>query len=87
MDPNIANVGKGQHALLLWNELSQHATILGNFSNLYNECYFHKGEYRSLDALESVFQGIIRLMNHPIQFYKVFRMSPAVFMALHDLLV
>ncbi len=78
---------KGQHSLLLLAELSQHAAIVGNMGNLYNERYLHKGEYRELEAPESGFQWVMRCFNRPRYFYKMFRMSTEVFMALHNLLV
>jgi hypothetical protein len=47
----------------------------------------HKGEYRETEAQESGYQWVMRCFNHPRYFYKIFRMSPDVFMPLHDLLV
>ena len=78
---------KGQHSLLLLNELSQHAALVGNLGDLYNKCYFHKGEYRTIEAPESGYEWVMRCFKRPRYFYKMFRMSPDVFMALHDLLL
>jgi hypothetical protein len=46
---------KGQQSPLLLNGLSQHAGLLWNLGNLYNEHHFHKGEYREIDAPKSGF--------------------------------
>ena len=76
---------KGQHSLLLLNELSQHAALLGNLGHMYNKRYFHKGGYR--EGPETGYEWVMRCFQRPRYFYKMFRMSPDVFMALHDLLV
>jgi hypothetical protein len=78
---------KGKESLRLLAELSQHTAILGNLDSLYNQRYLHKGEYRETEALESGYQWVMKCFNHPRYFYKMFKMSPDVFMALHDLLV
>jgi hypothetical protein len=80
-------VKKGHESRPLLNELSQHADLLGNLGNLYNECYSHKGEYRKIDTPESCFEWVMHLFKRPRYFYMMFRMSPEVFMALHNLLV
>jgi hypothetical protein len=45
----------------------------------------HKGEYR--ETPEIGIQWVTNCMGRPRYFYKMFRMSTDVFMALHDLLV
>jgi hypothetical protein len=88
MDATMEELAKkGHESLLLLNELSQHAALLGNLGNLYNGCYFHKGKYRKMDVSESGFEWVMQLFKHARYFYKMFQMTPEIFMALHDLLV
>jgi hypothetical protein len=47
----------------------------------------HKGEYRDKDAPKTGYQWVMRCFNRPKYFYKMFRMSPDVFMVFHNLLV
>ncbi|XP_025877483.1 uncharacterized protein [Oryza sativa Japonica Group] len=54
-------------------------------ANLYTERYLQKGAYRQTP--ETGIQWVMRLMDRPRYFYKMFRMSPEIFHALHDLLV
>jgi hypothetical protein len=47
MDRKLAYVAKeGQKGLLILAELAQHAVVMGEMGELYNERYLHKGEYR-----------------------------------------
>jgi hypothetical protein len=47
MDGKLAQVAKeGQKGLLMLAELAQHAAIMGEMGELYNERYLHKGDYR-----------------------------------------
>jgi len=86
MDASMEELAKkGQQSLLLLNELSQHAALLGNLCHTYNKRYFHKGSYR--EAPETGYEWVMRCFQRPRYFYKMFRMSPDVFMALHDLLL
>jgi hypothetical protein len=78
---------KGQQSLLSLNELSQHAALIGNLGALYNERYANKAEYRAKEDLECGYNWVMKCFKHPRPFYKMFRMSTEVFMALHDLLV
>src|SRR5438105_1966023 len=88
MDASMKELAKkGQQSLLLLNELSQHAALLGNLGDLYNKRYFHKGEYRAIEAPETGYEWVMSCFKRPRYFYKMFRMSPDIFMALHDLLV
>jgi hypothetical protein len=88
MDETMEELAKKEHeSLLLLNELSQHAVLLGNLCNLYNERYFHKGEYREIDVLKSGFEWVMQLFKRTRYFYKMFQISSEVFIALHDLLV
>lgn len=76
---------KWKKGLLLLAELSQHAAILGDMGNQYTELYLQKREYR--ETPESGHQWVMRCFDRPRYFYKMFRMSPKVFMKLHDLLI
>lgn len=76
---------EGQQELLLLAELAQHAAAVGEMGKEYNEHYLHKGEYR--ETPETGIQWVMRCMSRPRYFYKMFRMSPEIFEALHDLLV
>jgi hypothetical protein len=76
---------KGQHALLLLNELSQNAALVGSLGHIYNKRYYHKGGYR--EGPETGYEWVMRCFKRPRYFYKMFRISPDIFMALHDLLV
>ena len=76
---------KGSKGLLLLAELSQQAAIIGQMGSQYTEKYLNKGEYRI--APETGLQWVMRCMDRPRYFYKMFRMSPDIFMSLHDLLV
>jgi hypothetical protein len=88
MDANMEELArKGQQSLLSLNELSQHAALLGNLAALYNERYANKAEYRAKEDPESDYDWVMKCFKHPRYFYKMFRMSTEVFMALHDLLV
>jgi hypothetical protein len=91
MDESMEDLAKKEQQSLLLvsqlSELSHHAAVLGNLGSLYHERYLHKGEYRDKDAPESGYQWVMRCFNRPRYFYKMFRMSPDIFMALHDLLV
>ena len=75
----------GQKGLLLLAELSQQAAITGEMGYQYTERYLHKGKYR--ETPETGLQWVMRCMGRPRYFYKMFRMSTDVFMALHDLLI
>jgi hypothetical protein len=46
--------------------------FLETLANLYNEHYFHKGEYREIGVTESDFEWVTQLFNHPRHFYKKF---------------
>jgi hypothetical protein len=88
MDANMEELArKGQQSLLSLNELSQHAALLGNLAALYNERYANKAEYRAKEDPESGYDWVMKCFKRPRYFYKMFRMSTEVFMALHDLLV
>ena len=76
---------KGAKGLLLLAELSQQAVIIGQIGSQYTEKYLNKEEYRI--APETGLQWVMRCMDRPRYFYKMFRMSPDIFMSLHDLLV
>jgi hypothetical protein len=65
--------------------LSQNAALLGRLGHIYNKRYYHKGGY--LEGPETGYEWAMRCFKHPRYFYKMFRMSPDVFMTLHDLLV
>ena len=67
---------KGQQSLLLLNELSQHATLLGNLGHIYNKRYFHKGGYR--EGPETGYEWVMRCFKRPRYVYKMFRMSPDI---------
>nr|AYC81222.1 transposase [Oryza sativa Indica Group] len=86
MDGKLVDVAKeGQKGLLMLADLAQHASIMGEMANLYTERYLQKGAYRQTP--ETGIQWVMRLMDRPRYFYKMFRMSPEIFHALHDLLV
>ena len=86
MDGHMEDLAqKGSKGLLLLAELSQQAAIIGQMGSQYTEKYLNKGEYRI--APETGLQWVMRCMDRPIYFYKMFRMSPDIFMSLHDLLV
>lgn len=76
---------KAQDGLLLLAELSKQAATLGHLGNLYTERYYDKGSYR--DAQQTGIQWVTECLGRPRYFYKMFRMTPKVFMALHDMLV
>jgi hypothetical protein len=76
---------KGQHVLLLLNELSQNAALVGRLGHIYNKRYYHKGGYQ--EGSETCYEWVMRCFKCPRYFYNMFRMSPGVFMALHDLLL
>ncbi|BAF28583.2 Os11g0599400, partial [Oryza sativa Japonica Group] len=85
-DGKLVDVAKeGQKGLLMLADLAQHASIMGEMANLYTERYLQKGAYRQTP--ETGIQWVMRLMDRPRYFYKMFRMSPEIFHALHDLLV
>jgi hypothetical protein len=71
-DETMEELAKKGHGSLLLYELSQHVALLGNLGNMYNERYFHKGEYRDRDAWESGFEWIMWLFKRPKYFYKIF---------------
>jgi hypothetical protein len=82
MDGNLVDVAKeGQKGLLMLAELVQHATIMGEIGELYNERYLHKGDY--METTGTGIQWVMRCMGHSRYFYKMFRMSVEIFMALH----
>jgi hypothetical protein len=56
---------------------------MGEMGKIYNERYLHKGDYR--ETTETGIQWVMRCMDHPKYFYKIFQMSVEIFMALHDL--
>jgi hypothetical protein len=86
MDGKLADIAKeGQKGLLMLAELAQYAAIMGEMGELYNERYLYKDDYR--ETIETGIQWVMRCMGHPRYFYKMFRMSVEIFMALHDLLV
>jgi hypothetical protein len=86
MDGTMEDLAKkGQEGLLHLAELSQHAAIFGEIGKQYTDKYLNKGKYRSTP--ETGIQWVMRCMSRPRYFYKMFRMSPDVFMALHDLLI
>jgi hypothetical protein len=77
---------KGQKGLLLLAELS----IIGQMGNLYTDRYLHKGHYRVAllkKRLQGSIQWVVRCMSRPRYFYKMFRMSPEVFMELQEMLI
>jgi hypothetical protein len=61
---------KGQHALLLLNELSQNAALLGRLGHIYNQCYCHKGGYR--EGPKTGYEWVMRCFKRPRYFYKMF---------------
>jgi hypothetical protein len=82
----MSNAAKeAQKGLRLLAEIAQHAAIIGGMGNSYNQRYLHKGKYR--ETPETSIQWIMRCMSQPMYFYKMFRMSPKFFHALHGLLV
>ena len=86
MEGNLENLSnEGQKGLVLLAELAQHAAIIGEMGNHYTEKYLQKAEYR--ETPETGIQWVMRCFARPRYFYKMFRMSTEVFMALHDLLV
>ena len=85
MDENLEGVAQGQKRLLLLAELSQHAAIIDQMGAQYTDRYWNKGEYR--ETPETGLQWVMRCFSRPRYFYKMFRMSTDVFMALHELLV
>jgi hypothetical protein len=86
MDRRLADVAKqGKEGLLMLAELSQHAAVMGEMDNLYTEWYLQKGAYRETE--ETGIQWVMKCMERPRYFYKMFRMSPEIFQALRDLLV
>lgn len=76
---------KGQDGLARLAELAHHDAILGEMGNNYTEKYLKKDSYRSTP--ETGLQWVMRCFQRPRYFYKMFQVSPEVFMALHDLLV
>jgi hypothetical protein len=76
---------KAQEGLLLLAELSNQAATLGHLGNLYTERYYDKSAYR--DAQQTGIEWVMECLGRPRYFYKMFRMTPKVFMALHDMLV
>jgi hypothetical protein len=88
MDANMEELArKGQQSLLSLNELSQHAALIGNLGALYNEPYANKADYRAKEDPECGYNLVMKCFKRPRQFYKMFWMSTAIFIALHDLLV
>jgi hypothetical protein len=86
MDGRLADVAKqGKVGLLMLAELSQHVAVMGEMGNLYTEWYLQKGAYR--ETTETGTQWVMKCMERPRYFYKMFWMSPEIFHALHDLLV
>ena len=86
MDGNLEDLAKkGEEGLLLLADLSQQAAIVGEMASIYTDRYFNKGEYR--ETPETGIQWVQRCLGRPRHFYKMFRMSPDVFWALHKLLV
>jgi hypothetical protein len=86
MDASMADLAKqGQEGLHLLAKLAQQAAILGNMGNLYADRNLYKDSYR--EAPETGIQWVMRCFGRPRYFYKMFRMTPDVFTALHDLLV
>ena len=75
---------KGQEGLELLAKLAKQAAIMGNLGNLYVQRYLNK-TYK--DAKKTGLEWVMECYGRPRYFYKVFRMNPEVFMALHDLLV
>ena len=75
----------GQNSLLMLAELAQHAAVMGEMGKLYTERYLQKSAYR--EARETGIQWVMSCLDKPRYFYKMFRMSPEIFWALHDLLV
>jgi hypothetical protein len=71
MDGKLADVAKeGQKGLLMLAELAQHAAIMGEIGELYNERYLHKDNYR--ETTETRIQWVMRCMDRPTYFYKMF---------------
>ena len=86
MADNMATLAKqANKGLLYLAELSQQAAVISEMGEEYNQRYLHKGEYR--ETPETGIQWVTNCMGRPRYFYKMFRMSTDVFMALHDLLV
>jgi hypothetical protein len=86
MDGRLVDLAKkGKEGLLMLAELSQHAAVMGEMGNLYAERYLQKGAYR--ETAETGIQWVMKCMKRPRYIYKMFRMSPEIFHALHDLLV
>jgi hypothetical protein len=75
----------GTQRTTLLAELSQQAALVGEMGNQYTEHYFHKQEYR--ETPETGLQWVMRCMDRPRYFYKMFPMSIEVFIALHELLI
>jgi hypothetical protein len=76
---------KAQEGLLLLAELSNQAATLGHLGNLYTERYYDKSAY--IDAQQTGIEWVMECLGRPRYFYKMFRMTTKVFMALHDMLV
>ena len=86
MDGHMEDLSqKGPKGLLFLAELSQQAVIIGQMGPSTLRSIWTKGEYRI--APETGLQWVMRCMDWPRYFYKMFRMSPDIFMSLHDLLV
>jgi hypothetical protein len=77
MDGKLADVAKEGKGLLMLTELAQHAAIMGEMGELYNERYLHKGDYREMTETE--IQWVMRCMGRPTYFYKMFRRSVEIF--------
>ena len=78
-------VKRAQEGLLLLAELTKQAATLGHLGNLYTERYYEKSSYR--DAQQTGIEWVRECLGRPRYFYKMFRMTPKVFMTLHDILV
>ncbi|KAL5678138.1 hypothetical protein ACJX0J_014269 [Zea mays] len=71
MDASVGELGKkGHQSLLLLNELSQHAALLGNIGSLYNERYLQKDEYISKEDPETGYDWCLLKNEHEKPHFK-----------------
>jgi hypothetical protein len=76
---------KGHNGLQLLAELSKQAATIGHLGDRYTERYLNKNDYRN--PQQSGIEWVEECLAAPKYFYKMFRMTPEVFMVLHNLLV
>lgn len=71
-------IKKGYKDLQLLAELSNQAASLGSLADQYSTRYLNKSEYR--DPQQSGIEWFEECLAYPKQFYKMFRMTPEVFL-------